>query len=104
MILFRKISAIFCCLLLIFVAKIQRFLILCSRVPLQIQFPAGWSYHFLRLYDGKIRMDELQPGEGAVLTVKYKAEEPGSFWRTITVYGNIPEKSFTLDFWGTVGK
>ena len=45
MILFRKISAIFCCLLLIFVAKI-----------LQIQFPAGWSYHFLRLYDGKIWM------------------------------------------------
>ena len=52
----------------------------------------------------KYGWDELQPGEGAVLTVKYKAEEPGSFWRTITVYGNIPEKSFTLDFWGTVGK
>ena len=26
------------------------------------------------------------------------------FWRTIMVYGNIPEKSFTLDFWGTVKK
>lgn len=48
--------------------------------------------------------DEILPGESAVLTVKYKAEEPGDFWRTITVYGNIPEKSFTLDFWGTVKK
>lgn len=48
--------------------------------------------------------DEIQPGESAILTVKYKAEEPGDFWRTITVYGNIPEKSFTLDFWGTVKK
>ena len=28
--------------------------------------------------------DEIQPGESAVLTVKYKAEEPGDFWRTIT--------------------
>ena len=46
--------------------------------------------------------NEIQPGESAVLKVKYKAEEPGDFWRTITVYGNIPEKSFTLDFWGTV--
>ena len=48
--------------------------------------------------------DEILPGESAVLTVKYKAEEPGDFWRTITIYGNIPEKSFTLDFWGTVKK
>ena len=48
--------------------------------------------------------DEIPPGESAVLTVKYKAEESGDFWRTITVYGNIPEKSFTLDFWGTVKK
>lgn len=46
--------------------------------------------------------DEIPPSESAVLTVKYKAEEPGEFWRTITIYGNIPEKSFTLDFWGTV--
>ena len=37
--------------------------------------------------------DEILPGESAVLTVKYKAEEPGDFWRTITIYGNIPEKS-----------
>lgn len=50
------------------------------------------------------KWDEIRPGESAVLTVNYKAEEPGDFWRTITVYGNIPEKSFTLDFWGTVRK
>lgn len=42
--------------------------------------------------------DEIQPGESAVLTVKYKAEEPGDFWRTITIYGNIPDQSITLDF------
>ncbi len=48
--------------------------------------------------------DEIPPGGKAAMTVEYKAEEPGDFWRTITVYGNIPEKSFTLDFWGTVRK
>ena len=48
--------------------------------------------------------DEIQPGESAVLTVKYKAEEPGDFWRTITIYGNIPDQSITLDFGGIVRK
>ena len=48
--------------------------------------------------------DEIQPGESAVLTVKYKAEEPGDFWRTITIYGNIPDQTITLDFWGIVRK
>lgn len=48
--------------------------------------------------------DEIQPGESAVLTVKYKAEEPGDFWRKITIYGNIPDQSITLDFWGIVRK
>ena len=48
--------------------------------------------------------DEIPPGGKAAMTVEYKAEEPGDFWRTITIYGNIPEKSFTLDFWGTVKK
>ncbi|WP_317043168.1 DUF1573 domain-containing protein [Bacteroides mediterraneensis] len=43
-------------------------------------------------------------GESVILNVKYKAEESGDFRRTITIYGNIPEKSFTLDFWGTVKK
>ena len=44
---------------------------------------------------------EIPPGGKAAMTVEYKAEEPGDFWRTITIYGNIPEKSVTLDFWGT---
>lgn len=46
--------------------------------------------------------DEISPGGKATMTVEYKAEEPGDFWRTITIYGNIPGKSVTLDFWGTV--
>ena len=48
--------------------------------------------------------NEILPGEKAAMTVEFKAEEPGDFWRTITIYGNIPEKSVTLDFWGTVRK
>ena len=48
--------------------------------------------------------DEIPPGGKAAMTVKYKAEEPGDFWRTITIYGNVPGKSVTLDFWGTVRK
>lgn len=47
---------------------------------------------------------EISPGDKAVITVAYKAEEPGDFWRTITIYGNLPGKSVTLDFWGTVRK
>ena len=48
--------------------------------------------------------DEIPPGGKAAMTVEYEAEEPGDFWRTITIYGNIPSKSVTLDFWGTVKK
>ena len=48
--------------------------------------------------------DEIPPGGKAAMTVEYKAEEPGDFWRTIAIYGNIPEKFVTLDFWGTVRK
>ncbi|WP_235816619.1 DUF1573 domain-containing protein [Bacteroides mediterraneensis] len=48
--------------------------------------------------------DEIPPGRKAAMTIEYKAEEPGDFWRTITIYGNIPKKSVTLDFWGTVRK
>ena len=58
------------------------------------------NYHFLQLHDCGIRLDEIPPGRKAAMKVEYKAEEPGDFWRTITIYGNIPEKSFTLDFWG----
>lgn len=46
--------------------------------------------------------DEIQPGDSATILVEYRAEEPGDFWRTITIYGNLPEKSVTLDFTGTV--
>ena len=48
--------------------------------------------------------NDIKPGESAVMTVSYKAEESGDFWRTITIYGNVPGKSVTLDFWGTVRK
>lgn len=46
--------------------------------------------------------EEIKSNESAVMTVIYKAEEAGVFWRTITIYGNIPDKSITLDFWGTI--
>lgn len=48
--------------------------------------------------------DEIPPGGKAAMTVEYKAEEPGDFWRTITIYGNVPGKTVTLDFWGSVRK
>lgn len=48
--------------------------------------------------------DEIPPGGKAAMTIEYKAEEPGDFWRTITIYGNVPGKSVTLDFRGTVRK
>ena len=50
----------------------------------------------------KYGWDEIRPDESALLTVNYKAEEPGDFWRTITIYGNVSDKSITLDFYGTV--
>lgn len=45
---------------------------------------------------------ELQPGENGIITVRYKAEQPGDFLRTVDIYGNIPNKSLTLSFIGTV--
>lgn len=45
---------------------------------------------------------ELQPGENGIITVRYKAEQPGDFLRTVDIYGNIPNKSLTLNFIGTV--
>ena len=44
---------------------------------------------------------ELQPGERGTVTVSYKAEQPGDFYRTVDIYGNIP-KTLTLSFIGTV--
>lgn len=45
---------------------------------------------------------EIAPGETATLTVYYKAEEPGDFYRTVTIYGNIPGESMMLSFVGKV--
>lgn len=44
---------------------------------------------------------ELPPGENGTITISYKAEQPGDFYRTVDVYGNIP-KALTLSFTGTV--
>ena len=45
---------------------------------------------------------ELQPGESGPITVSYNAEQPGEFYRTVEIYGNIPNNSLMLSFIGTV--
>lgn len=45
---------------------------------------------------------ELQPGESGTFTVNYKAEELGDFYRTVELYGNIPNDVLALNFTGTV--
>lgn len=52
--------------------------------------------------EAKYDWNEISPGESAVVSVDYNAIDIGDFWRTITIYGNIPKKSITLDFFGTV--
>lgn len=49
-------------------------------------------------YDWK----EIPQRESKTVTVRYKGEQLGDFLRTITIYGNIPEKSITLTFVGIV--
>ena len=49
-------------------------------------------------YDWK----EIAPNEQKEMVVSYKGEEPGDFWRTVTVYGNIPDQALTLSFVGRV--
>ena len=49
-------------------------------------------------YDWK----EIAPNEQKEMVVSYKAEQPGDFWRTVTVYGNIPDQALTLSFVGRV--
>ena len=49
-------------------------------------------------YDWK----EIAPDEQKEIVVSYKGEEPGDFWRTVTVYGNIPGQSLTLSLVGRV--
>ncbi len=48
------------------------------------------------------KLTEIAPGETATLTVYYKAEEPGDFYRTVTIYGNVPGESLTLSLVGKV--
>ena len=45
---------------------------------------------------------ELQPGESGTITISYEAEQPGDFYRTVDIYGNIPNNSLMLSFIGTV--
>ncbi|MDC7158056.1 DUF1573 domain-containing protein [Parabacteroides johnsonii] len=45
---------------------------------------------------------ELQPGESGTVTVSYEAEQPGDFYRTVEIYGNIPNNSLMMSFIGTV--
>ena len=47
---------------------------------------------------------ELQPGESGTFTVSYQAEEPGDFYRTVEIYGNIPDNALQFSFIGTVKK
>lgn len=45
--------------------------------------------------------NELQPGESKTITIHYKAEQPGDFYRTVDVYGNT-DKTITIRIIGTV--
>ena len=45
---------------------------------------------------------ELQPGESGTVTVSYEAEQPGDFYRTVEIYGNIINNSLMVSFIGTV--
>ena len=42
---------------------------------------------------------ELQPGESGTVTVSYEAEQPGDFYRTVEIYGNIPNNSLMMSFY-----
>ena len=44
----------------------------------------------------------LQPEESGTITVSYEAEQPGDFYRTVEIYGNIPNNSLMVSFIGTV--
>lgn len=45
---------------------------------------------------------QIPKNETNTVVVRYKAEQQGDFLRTITLYGNIPDKSLTLTFIGSV--
>lgn len=44
---------------------------------------------------------ELRPNEAGTITINYKAEEVGEFYRTVDIYGNI-KGTLTLSFTGKV--
>ena len=55
-----------------------------------------------RILEAEYDWKEIAPDEQKEIVVSYKGEEPGDFWRTVTVYGNIPGQSLALSFVGRV--
>jgi len=58
--------------------------------------------HDIKYSDLLYNWKELQPGESGTITVSYEAEQPGDFYRTVDIYGNIPNNSLMVSFIGTV--
>ncbi len=58
--------------------------------------------HDIKYSDLFYNWKELQPGESGTITVSYEAEQPGDFYRTVDIYGNIPNNSLMVSFIGTV--
>jgi hypothetical protein len=58
--------------------------------------------HDIKYSDLLYNLKELQPGESGTITVSYEAEQPGDFYRTVDIYGNIPNNSLMVSFIGTV--
>ena len=58
--------------------------------------------HDIKYSDLLYNRKELQPGESGTITVSYEAEQPGDFYRTVDIYGNIPNNSLMVSFIGTV--
>ena len=58
--------------------------------------------HDIKYSDLLYHWKELQPGESGTITVSYEAEQPGDFYRTVDIYGNIPNNSLMVSFIGTV--
>lgn len=58
--------------------------------------------HDIKYSDLLYKWKELQPGESGTITVSYEAEQPGDFYRTVDIYGNIPNNSLMVSFIGTV--
>ena len=55
-----------------------------------------------RILEAEYDWKEIAPDEQKEIVVSYKGEEPGDFWRTVTVYGNTPDQSLILSFVGKV--